>query len=373
MSNVEEMSDRARAYPSGDAQGQHPAPVGSGQGFLHQPGRVQCKKRVREVRLRYASWNVGTMTGRARELADVLKRRRINVACLQETKWKGTKAREIGEGYKFYYCGSDGKRNGVGIVLDKNLKESVIDVKRVNDRIIVVKIMYESLIINVISVYAPQIGCDDRVKEQFWTDFDAVMMNVPTNEQVFVGGDFNGHVGRMRGNYERVHGGWGFGCQNDEGEALLQAATAFDLAVVNTWFQKNTEHLITYKSGHHVTQIDYFLVRRSSLKNIKDCKVIPGEAVVSQHRPLIMDVILTSRPKAKERRPPKIKWHLLGKAELAREFRKVVVDKMIEMGEMNEKNVNECWSGMATCIRKAARSILGESKGNGVIERPYFP
>nr|XP_049699855.1 craniofacial development protein 2-like [Helicoverpa armigera] len=369
MSNVEEMSDRARAYPSGDAQGQHPAPVGSGQGFLHQPGRVQCKKRVREVRLRYASWNVGTMTGRARELADVLKRRRINVACLQETKWKGTKAREIGEGYKFYYCGSDGKRNGVGIVLDKNLKESVIDVNRVNDRIIVVKIMYESLIINVISVYAPQVGCDDRVKEQFWTDFDAVMMNVPTNEQVFVGGDFNGHVGRMRGNYERVHGGWGFGCQNDEGEALLQAATAFDLAVVNTWFQKNTEHLITYKSGHHVTQIDYFLVRRSSLKNIKDCKVIPGEAVVSQHRPLIMDVILTSRPKAKERRPPKIKWHLLGKAELAREFRKVVVDKMIEMGEMNEKNVNECWSGMATCIRKAARSILGESKGNGVIEK----
>ncbi|XP_063897014.1 uncharacterized protein LOC135118567 [Helicoverpa armigera] len=139
---------------------------------------------------------------------------------------------------------------------------------------------------------------------------------------VFVGGDFNGHVGRMRGNYERVHGGWGFGCQNDEGEALLQAATAFDLAVVNTWFQKNTEHLITYKSGHHVTQIDYFLVRRSSLKNIKDCKVIPGEAVVSQHRPLIMDVILTSRPKAKERRPPKIKWHLLGKAELARNLEK---------------------------------------------------
>ncbi|XP_047027957.1 craniofacial development protein 2-like [Helicoverpa zea] len=198
---------------------------------------------------------------------------------------------------------------------DKNLKESVIDVKRVNDRIIVVKIMYESLIINVISVYAPQVGCDDRVKEQFWTDFDAVMMNVPTNEQVFVGGDFNGHVGRMRGNYERVHGGWGFGFQNDEGEALLQAATAFDLAVVNTWFQKNIEHLITYKSGHHVTQIDYFLVRRSSLKNIKDCKVIPSEAVVSQHRPLVMDVILSTRPKAKERRPPKIKWHLLGKRE----------------------------------------------------------
>ncbi|PZC80720.1 hypothetical protein B5X24_HaOG214121 [Helicoverpa armigera] len=370
MPSVIDVSDRTRAYPPGDAQGQHPAPVGSGQGFLHQPGRRQCKKRAREVRLRYASWNVGTMTGRARELAEVLKRRRINVACLQETKWKGTKAREIGEGYKFYYCGSDGKRNGVGIVLDKNLKECVMEVKRVNDRIIVVKFVLEDLILNVISVYAPQVGCDERMKEKFWEDWDAVMMNVPVNEQVFVGGDFNGHVGRMRGKYERVHGGWGFGCQNDEGEALLQSATAFDLAVVNTWFQKNTEHMVTYKSGPHATQIDYFLVRRSNLKNIKDCKVIPGESVVSQHRPLVMEVAFTIKSiKGKEKLPPNIKWHRLEKADLAEEFRNAVVDKIIEMGDMNERSVNECWSEMAMTIRMTARRILGESKAKSVIEK----
>ncbi|CAK1593348.1 unnamed protein product [Parnassius mnemosyne] len=174
--------DRARAYPASDAQGQHPAPVGSGQGLSHLTERVQRKRRARReknVRVRFASWNIGTMTGRGRELADVLKRRRVNVACLQETKWKGNKAREIGEGYKFYYCGSDGKRNGVGVVLDSGMKERVTDVKRVNDRMIVVKLMIENKVVNVVSVYAPQTGCEESVKEKFWEEFDCMMMGIP--------------------------------------------------------------------------------------------------------------------------------------------------------------------------------------------------
>jgi exonuclease III len=193
MAGVYKVCNGTRAYPPGDAQPQHPATVASGQGLLHQ-GRVQRKRRVRDVRMRMISWNIGTMTGRGRELADVLKRRRVNVACLQETKWKGSKAREIGEGYKFYYCGSDGKRNGVGIVLDQGLKKCVTDVKRVSDRIIVVEVLLEDVVLNIVSVYAPQTGCNDVVKEKFWEEFDEVVMSVPESEELFVVGDFNGHV-----------------------------------------------------------------------------------------------------------------------------------------------------------------------------------
>ncbi|XP_052738878.1 craniofacial development protein 2-like, partial [Bicyclus anynana] len=247
--------EKVKAYPLGDAQVQHPAPVGNGQGLLHH-GRVRRKKQVREVRMRMVSWNVGTMTGKGRELADVLERRRVNIACLQETRWKGSKAREIGMGFKFFYCGSDGKRNGVGVVLDNELKKCVTDVNRVNDRIIVVKLIIENVMSNIVSVYAPQTGCDDATKEKFWNDFDGVMIAIPNNEKVYIGGDFNGHVGRLNESYERVHGGRGFGNRNREGENLLQGATAFDLAVVNTFFEKQDQHLITYKSGNHNTQID---------------------------------------------------------------------------------------------------------------------
>ena len=49
--------------------------------------------------MRFLTVNLGTMTGKSREVANMLKRRRVSIACVQETKWKGAKAKEIGEGY----------------------------------------------------------------------------------------------------------------------------------------------------------------------------------------------------------------------------------------------------------------------------------
>lgn len=57
------------------------------------------------------------MTGRSREVADVMERRRIDILCVQETLWRGNKAREIGSGFKLIYSGTDERgRSGVGVV-----------------------------------------------------------------------------------------------------------------------------------------------------------------------------------------------------------------------------------------------------------------
>ena len=44
--------------------------------------------------------NIGTMTGSGRELADLMEQRNVDILCLKETKWKGSKARNIGDGCK---------------------------------------------------------------------------------------------------------------------------------------------------------------------------------------------------------------------------------------------------------------------------------
>jgi len=45
------------------------------------------------------------MTGKAVETVDVLRRRKVGVACVQEVKWKGSKARNTGHGMVFeYFC-----------------------------------------------------------------------------------------------------------------------------------------------------------------------------------------------------------------------------------------------------------------------------
>ena len=87
---------------------------------------------------------------------------------------------------------------------------------------------------------------------------DELMRGIPQGEQVFIGGDFNGHVGKDRGGYEMVHGVYSFGDRNDFGEAILDFALAYDLIVENTFFRKRDDNLITFKSGHNMSQIDFF-------------------------------------------------------------------------------------------------------------------
>ena len=51
-------------------------------------------------------------------------------------------------------------------------------------------------------------------------------------------GDLNGHVGSEIDGFEGVHGGFGFGKRNVEGEMILEFADALNLAVLNMWFKE---------------------------------------------------------------------------------------------------------------------------------------
>ena len=88
------------------------------------------------------------------------------------------------------------------------------------------------------------------------------MRTILEDEKVFIVGDFNEHIVRDAGNYNSVHGGFGFGARNESGENLLEFVLAKLLVIANSIFRKKDEHLITYKSGGHATQVDYFLVHK---------------------------------------------------------------------------------------------------------------
>jgi hypothetical protein len=83
-------------------------------------------------------------------------------------KWKGQKAKEVEDtSFKVWYIGTGSTKNGVGIVLDKSLKDGVVDIKCQGDIIILVKLLVGDLVFNFISAYAPQIGLNESVKRQF--------------------------------------------------------------------------------------------------------------------------------------------------------------------------------------------------------------
>jgi hypothetical protein len=139
------------------------------QGSSYLTRRMRRVRKLAEPsRVRVGTWNVGSLMGKLREIVDTMIRRRVNIICVQETKWKGQKAKEVEDtGFKLWYTGNTSTKNGVGIVLDKSLKDGVVDIKRQGDRIILVKLLVGDLVFNVISAYAPQIGLNESVKMQF--------------------------------------------------------------------------------------------------------------------------------------------------------------------------------------------------------------
>jgi exonuclease III len=116
-------------------------------------------RRVRKLaeisRLHISTWNVGSLTGKLREVVDTIIRRRVNILYIQETKWKGQKVKKVEDtGFKLWHTGNTSIKNGVGIVLNKSLKDGVVDIKRQGHMIILVKLLIGDLIFNVISAYA---------------------------------------------------------------------------------------------------------------------------------------------------------------------------------------------------------------------------
>ncbi|KAK3566679.1 hypothetical protein QTP86_003189, partial [Hemibagrus guttatus] len=280
------------------------------------------------------------------------------ILCVQETRWKGGKARSIGAGFKLFYNGVDSKRNGVGVVLKEEFVRNVLEVKRVSDRVMSLKLEIEGVMLNVVSGYAPHVGCELEEKERFWNELDEVMESIPTGERVVIGADFNGHVGEGNTGDEEVMGKFGVKERNLEGQMVVDFAKRMDMAVVNTYFQKREEHRVTYKSGSRRPQVDYILCRRGNLKEISDCKVVVGQSVARQHRMVVMTLMVCKTKRSKTEIEKTTKWWKLKKEECCEEFR-----QKLRQALGGQVVLPDDWETTAGVIIETGRKVLGVSSG----------
>ncbi|XP_047264729.1 uncharacterized protein LOC124896896 [Capsicum annuum] len=128
-----------------------------------------------------------------------------------------------------WYSGSERHQNGVGILVDEEFRWQVVEVMRVSDRLMTIKLVIGGFTLHVRSVYVSQTGLDAEVKARFWEALDEVLRSVPSSENIVIVRDFNGHIGVLPGGYDDVHESFDFGDRNGEGEALLDFARAFGL------------------------------------------------------------------------------------------------------------------------------------------------
>ena len=141
-----------------------------------------------------------------------------------------------GRQYRIMWNGDGSKDVGVAVLIRSEWIDKVVNVNRVNERIVVIKLVIGAVLVNVLSVYAPQVGRTIEGKDKFWEELFDVVNNIPSAEKVVVAGDLNGHIGKEKDGYETIHGGYSFGMRNAEGDRILEFAAATNMVICNSFF-----------------------------------------------------------------------------------------------------------------------------------------
>ena len=258
------------------------------------------------------------------------------------------------------WSGDSSKDAGVAVLVRSEWIDKVVNVNRVNERIVVIKLVIGAVLVNVLSVYAPQVGRTIEEKDKFWEELFDIVNNIPSTEKVVVAGDLNGHIGEERDGYETIHGGYSFGMRNAEGERILEFADATNMVVCNSVFKKRESQLITYESGGVRSTVDYILMRNRDRQCVRNVKTIPGEECVRQHRLLIADLRFAGTTRRRKTYVPKLKTWKLRDKNLKQEF----ADKLKVQNTKNGTNdgVDEKWERMRDILLTTAKDVCGISR-----------
>ena len=308
--------------------------------------------------------NVGTLKGKGCEIVQMLKRRKANVCSIQEVRYKGNGSTTLGTGdakYKLWYSGNDYGTNGVGLLLHIDLVDNVIEVERFNDRIMKIKMVLGKRVYHIFSAYAPQVGRPAEEKEAFLEQLEDAVSVINESDGIILAGDFNSHIGTSRDGYMDIMGPFGYGNRNPEGELLLDLCKNQNLKVANTYFKKDPEKLITYRSGDVATQIDLILWRPVNDAKILNCKVIPGEECLTQHRLVRADFMITGGSKKKWKGIKKLKLWKLKDPVLQEEFKRNVSADM--------SNFHGTWVEIEKKFLTACEEVCGRTSGRRGEER----
>ena len=330
----------------------------NGQGVLRISGFKVAKEKVeKRLGIRFGSWNVRSISGRGTEVCEELRKRKVDVCCLQEVRWRGEGAHFIGvkgRKYKLWWCGNDDKTGGVGILVKEELCEKVVEVRRRCDGVMGIGLVFGEEVVRVICANAPQSGKPDSEKELFYEEMAREWSMANANEMVLRLGDFNGHVGKCAEGFEGIHGGYGIGKRNVEGRMLLDFCVQKELCVANTWYKKRNERKVTYSSGGNDTEIDFVLVGKEKRKYLRDVKVIPGEL---QHRLVVVDVE-ERKLKKSVKKSKRVRWRVwkLQEKEIKKDFEGRVV-------ELVDAEAVDLWESYKNGVLKACDDLCGKTKG----------
>ena len=99
-----------------------------------------------------------------------MERIKIDILGISELKWTGTGHFTSGN-YEVYYSGSENiRRNGVALIVNKKLINSIIGYNTKNDRMISIRLQGKPTNLTIIQIYAPTTEAEESITENFYME-----------------------------------------------------------------------------------------------------------------------------------------------------------------------------------------------------------
>ena len=198
-----------------------------------------------------------------------LKRLKIDIACLQETRLPDSGSLKE-TNYTFFWQGrlTDApKQHGVGFAVRNTLIPSIEPPSSGTERMITLRLNTSAGPANIISVYAPTLCSTPEEKDHFYEALDQEIANTHPNEAIYLLGDFNARVGNDHEAWPTCLGFFGRGKMNENGQRLLELCCARGLCVTNTFFKCKEMHQVSWRHprSRQWHQLDLVITRRAHL------------------------------------------------------------------------------------------------------------
>jgi len=216
-------------------------------------------------------------------LVSQLKEYRLAIMALHETRWQGKDIINM-KSHTLFYNGKEGgtREFGVAFVVERHMKQNVIDFTAVNERMCVLGIKTKFQNLNLINVHAPTEEKEELAEEDFYQKIQEVYDSCPSNDIKIVLGDWNAKLGREE-IYQGPIGKHSMHLHtNNNGQRLVDFAAAKNMVMSSTCSPQKEMHKQTWISpdGKTNNQIDHILIDRTNTSSMLDIKSCIGASSV---------------------------------------------------------------------------------------------
>ena len=189
--------------------------------------------------------------GKLEVVKQEMARVNVDILGISQLRWTGMGEFNSDKHYIYYRGQESLRRNGVDIMVNKRVLNSVLGCNLKNDRTISAHFQGKPFIITVIQVYALISNAEEAEVECFYEDLQDLLELTPKKDVLFIIGDRNAKVGSQE--TPGVTGKSGLGVQNKAGQRLIEFCQENLLVIANTLFQQHKRRLYTWTSsdGQH--------------------------------------------------------------------------------------------------------------------------